>query len=157
MEVASPIPFQRVQTGNKRRFACSPMVDSHRIGMDMGVDDFSMVEENSNFGNLNKRRRFMSTENLESSSPLPVNPFGSRPLSSFTAGASCSGPLGKSKHVQNLLYKIVHTGSFSKKFSIDDFKIILHSHGKTDELVFLIADNRSLCENRKYVEKTTLL
>lgn len=94
MEVASPIPFQRVQTGNKRRFACSPMVDSHRIGMDVGVDDFSMVEENSSFGNLNKRRRFTSTENLETSSPLPANRFASLPLSSFTAGASSSGPLG---------------------------------------------------------------
>jgi len=62
MEVASPIPFSRVQTGNKRRFACSPMVDTHRIGADVGVDDFSMVEENSGFGNFAKRRRFLSTE-----------------------------------------------------------------------------------------------
>lgn len=74
MEVASPLPFNHVQAGNKRRFACSPIVDAPAMGMEASSDDYAM-DDSSGYGHSFKRRRFGSSENMEmnqsSSSILP--------------------------------------------------------------------------------------
>mmetsp|Transcript_22730 Transcript_22730/g.21862 ORF Transcript_22730/g.21862 Transcript_22730/m.21862 type:complete len:228 (-) Transcript_22730:40-723(-) len=95
MEVASPLPFGRVQTGAKRRFACSPIVDTHRLGMEVAVDDFSMVEDNSCFGKSVKRRRFAPNDGFDNTSSTfsANNGFSSFQISPFTGG-TLSSPAG---------------------------------------------------------------
>jgi len=65
MEVASPLTFGHVQVGSKRRFACSPILDT-QMGVDNNnnVDDFAMDDCNA-FSHTFKRRRCGSPDNLE--------------------------------------------------------------------------------------------
>lgn len=82
MEVASPLPFNHVQTGNKRRFECSSIVDASAMGIEAQSDDYAM-DDNSGYSHSFKRRRFGSSEHIEtnqSSNMLSTTSFVSKPF-----------------------------------------------------------------------------
>jgi len=65
MEVASPLPFSHAPAGNKRRFVCSPIMDAApAMKMDASSDDYAM-DDSSGYGHSFKRRRFGSSENMD--------------------------------------------------------------------------------------------
>eukprot|EP00978_Attheya_sp_CCMP212_P047119 scaffold421233_cov53-Attheya_sp.AAC.2 len=75
MEVASPLTFTHAQ-GAKRRFACSPLMDTS-VGVEGTDEDFNMSEEGPSFTNSFKRRRRFSNDGNDASFPVPSNPFSS--------------------------------------------------------------------------------
>mmetsp|Transcript_4510 Transcript_4510/g.6618 ORF Transcript_4510/g.6618 Transcript_4510/m.6618 type:complete len:223 (-) Transcript_4510:131-799(-) len=75
MEVASPLTFTHVQAGSKRRFACSPILDT-AVGVESNTDDYAMDDCN-HYGHK-KRRRFGPSDGFEtnqSTTPSTINTF----------------------------------------------------------------------------------
>jgi len=66
MEVASPIPFPYSQGGTKRRFACSPMIDT-TIGVEP-TEEFSMADDSTSCHHAFKRRRRLSGDIVDCTS-----------------------------------------------------------------------------------------
>ena len=75
MEVASPLTFGYVQSGTKRRFACSPILDA-TMGLESSpVDDYKM-DDCATYGHaLKKRRRIGSNEEMNNLTSLSSNTF----------------------------------------------------------------------------------
>jgi hypothetical protein len=67
MEVASPLTFGHVSAGSKRRFTCSPILDTPHgsVGLDAASTDDYAMDESSAYGQNFKRRRFGSGESSE--------------------------------------------------------------------------------------------
>jgi hypothetical protein len=86
MEVASPLTFTHAQ-GAKRRFACSPLMDTS-VGVEGTDEDFNMSEEGPSFTNSFKRRRRFSNDGNDPSFPLPSNPFSSHEAATTSSTSS---------------------------------------------------------------------
>jgi len=102
MEVASPLPFSHAQAGNKRRFACSPIMDAPgAMGMDASNDDYAM--DDSGYAHSFKRRRFgAASENVDmnqSSSIVPsATSFISMPFGNGLASNRATGSSSWKRH-----------------------------------------------------------
>jgi hypothetical protein len=79
MEVASPLSFGHVQTGSKRRFVCSPILDATMGVESSTVDDFNM-DDGSSFGHALKKRRRLGSNDCFDANHLTPSPFASSPL-----------------------------------------------------------------------------
>lgn len=97
MEVASPLTFGHVQAGTKRRFACSPILDSSMGVESNAVSDFTMDECNPYGNAMKKRRRFGSSDSFEMNNQSAVSspsPFAASFASPQSGGGHVTA-LGK--------------------------------------------------------------
>lgn len=77
MEVASPLTFGHVQAGAKRRFACSPILDTAMGVESSAVDDYTMDDRNPFGHSVKKRRRCGPNEGFEMNQSASASPFSS--------------------------------------------------------------------------------
>jgi len=115
MEVASPLPFSHSQAGNKRRFACSPIVDATAMaGIDASSSDDYAMDDSSGYGHSFKRRRFGSSENMDMNQPSQLSSILPSTTASFV-----TIPFGTAGHVSNRTAVSLST-SASKRYRSED-------------------------------------
>ncbi len=96
MEVASPLSFGHVQTGTKRRFVCSPILDATMGVESSTIDDFNMDDGNS-FGHALKKRRRLGSNDCLDANHVTHSPFASSPLPDTTLIQGKSRKFGVSR------------------------------------------------------------